>query len=243
MIYKLMRAITQLEFHLVSAGARRKHGEASGDGHIAQARFQPPHTVRADRLGAPGVLKPSREQSVEIRPGNGMTDEGRPDIWPGVEDRTDGPERVQPRVLPGPLNSVLANQQFNICLGFVQECRRFKSALPGPDHHDSLSAKDAQVQLLRGMRSQALGESSELRGSHRKRSDPSSDDDAAASYNFPIRQYHAEARCALFDFGNLSLLQVGNGTRLKPATVSYEACDWDGPTHTHAGCSLKCVDR
>jgi hypothetical protein len=115
-----------------------------------------------------------------------MTDEGRPDVWPGVEDRADGPERVQPRALPGPLNSVLANQQFNICLGFVQECGRFESALPAPDHHDSLSAKDAQVPLLRGMRSQLLGESSELRRSHGKRSDPSSDDDAPASYSFSI---------------------------------------------------------
>src|SRR4029077_10357726 len=210
---------------------------------IAQPGFQPPNTVRADRLSAPGILSPSRKHSIEIRPGNGMTDEGRPDVWPGIEDRADGPERVQPRALPGPLNSALANQQFNICLGFVQECRRFESALPAPDHHDSLSAKDAQVPLLRGMRSQLLGESSELRWSHRKRSDPSTDDDARAPHTSTVRQYHAEARCAVFDFGNLSLFQVGNGARLKPAAISHEAFDWDGPTHTHARRILKCVDR
>src|SRR5258706_209220 len=94
----------------LSVAARGKHREAGGDAHIAQARFQPPHTVRADRLSSPGILKPSRKQSVKIRPCHGMTDERRPDVWPSVEHRTDGPESVQPRTLPSPLNSALTNQ-------------------------------------------------------------------------------------------------------------------------------------
>src|SRR5216684_3117747 len=114
-------------------------------------------------------------------------------------------------------------------MGFAQEGRRLESTLPATDHHDSFSAKAGQVPLLRGVRSQLPGDARKLRWSHSKRSDPSSDDDAPASYNFPIRQYHAEARCALFDFDNLSLLQVGNGTRLKPSIVSDLAGsdNWD----------------
>ncbi len=176
-----MRAIAQLEIYLVSPDARRKYGEARGNGHILQARFQPAHTVRADRLSSPGVLQPSRKQPVETRPCNGMTDKSRPDVWPSVEDRTEGPERVQPRALPSPLNSALTNHYFHICLGFVQEGCRLESTLPGTDHHDSLSAKASQVPLLRGVRSQVPGDARKLRRSHSKRSDPSSDDDAPAS--------------------------------------------------------------
>src|SRR5258708_18584125 len=148
-----MRAIAQLEIQLPSPDARRKYGKASGDGYIVQARFQPAHTVRADRLCSPGVLQPSRKQPVETRPRNGMTDKRRPDIWPSVEDRTGGPERVPPRALPGPLNSPLTNQYFHICLGLMHTACRLESTLPGADHHDSLSAIASPVPLLRGLRS------------------------------------------------------------------------------------------
>src|SRR5258708_9634731 len=176
-----MRAIAQLEIHLVSPDARRKYGEASGDGHIVQARLQPATTVRADRLSSPGVLQPSRKQPVETRSRNGMTDKRRPNIWPSVENRTEGPERVQPRALQGPLHSAFTNQHFHICLGLVQEGCRLESTLTGADHHDSFSAKAGQVTLLRGVRSQVPGDARKLRRSHSKRSDPSTDDNSPPS--------------------------------------------------------------
>jgi len=114
-----------------------------------------------------------------------MTDEGRPDVWPGVEDRADGPERVQPRALPGPLNSVLANQQFNICLGFVQECGRFESALPAPDHHDSLSAKMLKFRCSEECEANSWGSPPNC-GGRTANGRSSRDDDAPASYSLSI---------------------------------------------------------
>ena len=172
-----------------------------------------------------------------------MTDECRSDVRPCVEEHTDGPERMQPRPLPRPLNGTLTNHQFNFCLAFVQESRRLESALPTTDHHDSLPAKAGQLPVLRRMRCQIAGDARKLGRSRSKRTDPASNDDPPASHNFPVRQCHAEPRCLPFDFGDLTLLYVGNGMGLKPTTVGHKAIDGDGPTHTYASRSFERVDR
>src|SRR6059036_3053659 len=104
-----MGAITQVKLHTVSSGARRKDGEARGDVHIAQARFQPAYTICTDRFDPPRVLNRSRKHSVEIGPCHRMTDERRSDVRPGVEDDANGPECMQPRSLPSPLNGAFTN--------------------------------------------------------------------------------------------------------------------------------------
>src|SRR5579863_184260 len=109
MIHPFMRAIAQLDFHLVSASDRRTNSEAAGNGHIAQTRFEPSHAIWARRFHAPRILKPSRQRSIEIGPCDGMADKRRPDIRPGVKDRADRPKRVQPWSLPGPLNGLISN--------------------------------------------------------------------------------------------------------------------------------------
>jgi hypothetical protein len=72
-----------------------------------------------------------------------MADDRRSDVRPSVKDRTNRPKGVQPRALPSPLNARVANQQFNFCLGLVQECRRLESALPATDYYDTLATKAA----------------------------------------------------------------------------------------------------
>jgi hypothetical protein len=93
------------------------------------------------------------------------------------------------------------------------------------------------------MRSQVPGDARKLWWSHSKRSDPSGDDDALASHSFPVHQNHSETRRVLFDFGDPSRFQVGNGMGLKPATVGNKTRNGDGPAYGHATRRLERIDR
>jgi len=111
------------------------------------------------------------KQPIEIRPCNRMTDEGRPDVWPGVEDRADGPERVQPRALPGPLQCS-REPAFNICLDSCRSAADSRALCP--PRSPRLSFREKMLKFRCSEKAKPTpGESSELRPVARQTSDPS----------------------------------------------------------------------
>jgi len=169
-----------------------------------------------------------------------MTGRGRPDVWPSVEHRTDGPESVQPRTLPSSIEQCLHEPVVQHLLGFVQQGRRLERTLPPPI--TTLSAHGSEsCPAVPTNATPAPGGGPQTAVVARKRSMP-----PAITTRRIVRLLHPpkpRGSPMCFFYSRTFAAQVGNGTGLKPAAVGHEVFDGDRSTHTHASRSLECVNR